>query len=43
MKRTARPPQPIPKPRTIAAPPKDYQPSKAELEEEHGLNPRCPK
>ena len=34
MKRTARPPAYIPEPRTVTLPPKDYQPSKAELEEE---------
>ena len=34
MKRTARPPSHIPKARTVALPPKDYQPSKAEMEEE---------
>ena len=34
MKRTARPPADIPEPRTVVLPPQDYQPSKAELEEE---------
>ena len=34
MKRATRPPTYIPEPRTVALPPNDYQPSKAELEEE---------
>ena len=35
MKRKAeRPPQPVPEPRAVKVRPRDYQPSKAELEEE---------
>ena len=34
MKRTDRPAQQIPRPRQITLPPKDYQPSKANMEEE---------
>lgn len=34
MKRANRPPAYIPKPRTVTLKPTDYQPSKAELEEE---------
>ena len=37
MKRANRPPTYIPMPRTVRLPPKDYQPSKAELEEESDM------
>ena len=37
MKRPARPPQYIPEPKTLTLPPKDYQPTKAELEEEFDM------
>ena len=37
MKRPTRPPAYIPEPRTVVLPPKDYQPSKAELEEEFDM------
>ena len=34
MKRSNHPPQAIPEPKTIVFPPKDYQPSKADMEAE---------
>ena len=37
MKRTNRPGAHIPEPVTVTLPPKDYQPSKAELEEEFDM------
>ena len=37
MKRTDRPPTHIPEPRTVTLPPKGYQPSKADLEEEFDM------
>ena len=37
MKRTDRPAQQLPRPREITLPPKDYQPSKAELEQEFDM------
>ena len=38
MKRTSRPAERTPPPREIALPPKDYQPSKAEMEEEFDMS-----
>ena len=37
MKRTNRPSQRIPEPRTVTLPPKEYQPSKVEMEEEFDM------
>ena len=37
MKRTNRPPTHIPEPRIVTLPPKGYQPSKADLEEEFDM------
>ncbi len=37
MKPPTRPPAYIPPPKKVVLPPKDYQPSKAELEEEHDM------
>ncbi len=36
-KRTSRKPKKLPEPRQIDLPPRDYQPSKAELAEEHDM------